>query len=245
MCNHARLIIGIRRCPPVWSEVMRTRCRNFYLESAASEQLSISGVRSDMDHKSKDQVVGAGGEQVKGSQDQWAMRRSVGSADGDNDYLSLLLNTLDRIGCGGLILDRNQKLISANSVAVEILKRRNLPTEGSSFTSAVEELLRSLSASSAPDEAAWVTAWREYEQPLAVFRVPSNEANHVILVLVDIQTRLQPNARVLRQMFGLTSAESKLASGIALGFSPEDLSQRFGVQKTTVRTQLASVFSKT
>ena len=148
------------------------------------------------------------------------MRRSAGSADGDNDYRSLLLNTLDRIGCGGLILDRNQKLISANAVAVEILKRRNLPTEGSSFTSAVEELLRSLSASSAHDEAAWVTAWRDYEQPLAVFRVPSNEANHVILVLVDIQTRLQPNARVLRQMFGLTSAKStrfRNCSGVFTG----------------------------
>jgi DNA-binding CsgD family transcriptional regulator len=161
----------------------------------------------------------------------------------DIPYKQVLLETLDRIGCGGLVLDSHNNVSTANSVAIEIIRRwSNSPLEGDDeLAKAISQLLITMSPPSTEDDR--MTAWQNSEYPLAIFRVPTGE--DVVMVLVDLGTSLQPSAKTLRRMFKLTSAESKLALGVARGSSPDELAQEIGVRKTTVRSQLASVFSKT
>jgi DNA-binding CsgD family transcriptional regulator len=161
----------------------------------------------------------------------------------DVPYKQVLLETLDRIGCGGLVLDSHNNVSATNSVALDIIRRwTDSPLQGDDeLAKAVRQLLFAMSSPSTGED--WMTAWQNSEQPLAIFRVPTGE--DTVLVLVDLGSRLQPSAKALRGMFGLTSAESNLALGLARGFSPDELAHQIGVRKNTVRSQLAGVFSKT
>jgi DNA-binding CsgD family transcriptional regulator len=163
------------------------------------------------------------------------------------EYRTLLLETLDRIGCGGVVLDGEQNVVAVSAVAIDILKRRiDGHTEKSDADEAkiASRITQFLNAIALPrEEEDWVTVWQSAENPLAIIRIPTGE--DTVLMLVDVGTRLQPSTETLRRMFGLTSAESKLALGLASGSSPNDLALQIGVRKTTIRSQLASVFSKT
>jgi DNA-binding CsgD family transcriptional regulator len=147
-------------------------------------------------------------------------------------YREVLLETLDRMGCGGVILDTNGELIASNSVAMEIAKRRGSPET---------ELLNAIYLPQGAND--WVTSWQETEHPLAVVRIPAEQ--DIVLLVVDLEKPLLPSTQLLRRIFGLTPAESKVVYGLASGFSPNDVANNHGVRKTTVRTQLASVFAKT
>jgi hypothetical protein len=154
----------------------------------------------------------------------------------EDDFKKLLLDTLDRIGCGGLILDHNNRIIGNNQVAVAILKRRSkLPTDNFDVMTAVKALLRSMEP--APGEAAtWVSAWEGLDHPLAIFPVPSGDS--LVLIIVDIGISFPPKATMLRRMFRIPSADSGLACGIALGLSPAVLAETLGAEKTTARPRI-------
>jgi DNA-binding CsgD family transcriptional regulator len=66
-----------------------------------------------------------------------------------------------------------------------------------------------------------------------------------MLILVDTDTYLLPKPLTLQRLFGLTSAEIRVAAGIAAGMSLTDLADLQQVSRATVRTQLAAVFRKT
>jgi DNA-binding CsgD family transcriptional regulator len=158
-------------------------------------------------------------------------------------YRELVLDILDRIGCGAVVLDNNRDVVAINSVAIEIVNRRIPNFADGSYSGAVKAIKKLLDSTCWPLDNDWVPAWQRTDNPLALIRIPSKE--DIVLVLVDVGSRLQPSKGTLRRLFGLTSAESKLALGLAAGSSPDELAREIGVRKTTVRTQLASVFSKT
>ena len=54
-----------------------------------------------------------------------------------------------------------------------------------------------------------------------------------------------PNEAQLRSLFGLTPSEARLAQLLACGDTVEEVAQALGVKLTTVRSQLAVIFSKT
>jgi DNA-binding CsgD family transcriptional regulator/PAS domain-containing protein len=53
------------------------------------------------------------------------------------------------------------------------------------------------------------------------------------------------SAEVLRQLFGLTPSESRVAIALAQGLALEDMARRFGIGLGTVRTHLKSAMAKT
>jgi DNA-binding CsgD family transcriptional regulator len=65
-----------------------------------------------------------------------------------------------------------------------------------------------------------------------------------LVVLADPEAR-HPSADLLRQLFGLTSAEARVVSALARGQSLERIAASTGVSRNTLRTQLASAFGKT
>ena len=70
---------------------------------------------------------------------------------------------------------------------------------------------------------------------------------------VDGQVRLRLSSLKPRQgsadrfadLFGLTRAEARLAEALLEGCDPGDCASRFGVSKTTIRSQLGALFDKT
>jgi DNA-binding CsgD family transcriptional regulator len=54
-----------------------------------------------------------------------------------------------------------------------------------------------------------------------------------------------PPAQSLQECFDLTSAEVKLAQGLARGLSLEEAARHLNIKMSTARTQLASIFAKT
>ena len=68
-----------------------------------------------------------------------------------------------------------------------------------------------------------------------------------ILFIAPMQPPPQyaPNPQLLQQMFGLSPAEARVASGIAARQTVESMATDFGVRPDTVRCQLKSVLAKT
>jgi DNA-binding CsgD family transcriptional regulator len=66
-----------------------------------------------------------------------------------------------------------------------------------------------------------------------------------LLVISDLHNRSQPPASALAKIFGLTPAETRLASIMAAGISIERAVDQLGLSRATVRNQLKVVFAKT
>lgn len=66
-----------------------------------------------------------------------------------------------------------------------------------------------------------------------------------ILVLRDLEVSRRPPVEILSAAFSLTAAEARVASMIAAGFSPEEISDELMLSRETVRNQLKAVFGKT
>lgn len=70
-------------------------------------------------------------------------------------------------------------------------------------------------------------------------------AARMLLLVNDPEARADADIDLLRQVFGLTPAEARLAARIATGASLEEIAAVLGVTVATARTQLRSVFAKT
>jgi DNA-binding CsgD family transcriptional regulator len=65
------------------------------------------------------------------------------------------------------------------------------------------------------------------------------------LILVDPYEPCEPAAGLLRQMFGFTSAKSRLAKQLLQGRGLGEIAASSGVAEATIRTQMKSVLQKT
>jgi DNA-binding CsgD family transcriptional regulator len=66
-----------------------------------------------------------------------------------------------------------------------------------------------------------------------------------LIIILDLETRAAPAETHMQRVFGLTSAESRLAVQLARGEALETAADLLQVSKETVRTQLKAVFAKT
>jgi DNA-binding CsgD family transcriptional regulator len=99
-----------------------------------------------------------------------------------------------------------------------------------------------------------LTVHREHEaKSLTVLCVPLGESRRwsldrqptVLLLLSDTARSTRASADLLRDLFGLTPAETRLAIRLGGGMSLTDAAAELGVAKATVRSQLNAVFQKT
>lgn len=73
----------------------------------------------------------------------------------------------------------------------------------------------------------------------------SNLNLHSILLLTDLGKSVTPSAARLRQVFGLTSAETRLAELLLRGETLGEASAELGLSLETARTQLKNIFLRT
>jgi DNA-binding CsgD family transcriptional regulator len=72
---------------------------------------------------------------------------------------------------------------------------------------------------------------------------PVDGRRFAMIVLVD-PARHCPSARDLTEFFGLSPAEARVAAALMIGKSLSNIAATYGVQITTVRTQLRSILRK-
>jgi DNA-binding CsgD family transcriptional regulator len=85
---------------------------------------------------------------------------------------------------------------------------------------------------------AHIMRWKR--QPGDVFGAPA-----VLLILVHVGARAVPDDGLLNMLFDLTPAEARLLQALAGGSRLQSYAESVGVQTSTVRTQLTSIFNKT
>ncbi|UVK51338.1 helix-turn-helix transcriptional regulator [Mesorhizobium sp. AR02] len=161
--------------------------------------------------------------------------------------LECITGMLDRIGCGYLVLDRDRKVIEWNAAAQDTLER-----QGEAAGTAVElaaglrRLVANVPVHLQPGSLSWVVIRSRGDRPVIL-----NETGVVtpdgtsIVALLDRENTSAANPQTLQRMFGLTSAETQLALRLAQGDAPLEIARSWHLSRTTIRSQLASLFAKT
>ena len=166
-----------------------------------------------------------------------------------------LLQVLDRLGCGGIILSTGGQVLAINIGAQRILQEtfglsdpevEALDGEGREF---VKRLLRRGRSRIHVDSESWILVEREGRRPLIMNAAPvpvlDEEGPHTVLMLLDLDATPQANRLALERIFHLTPTESRVATMLAGGATLAEAAEAQGVSVATVRTQLKAIFAKT
>jgi DNA-binding CsgD family transcriptional regulator len=171
---------------------------------------------------------------------------------------------IDSIGIGVALVDAGSNIMATNAIGRKILLGRNGLHIVNGRLTASAPMARVLDQAVRAAAEAQTTAAREHGQPLALDRPgksspltliirpgPSVQAVHAplrrsaIVVMRDPDTRASVSASVVGELFGLTPAESQLATYLAQGSDLEEAARELGIRRNTVRSQLQSIFMKT
>lgn len=81
--------------------------------------------------------------------------------------------------------------------------------------------------------------------PVRGLELEGGQFVRAVVFVTDPTEQIRPTPETLRILFGLTPAECRLASLLADGRSPTEIAEMLAVSKNTLKSQLASIFSKT
>lgn len=147
-----------------------------------------------------------------------------------------------------------QRLASANDGLR--IRHDMLEADRSKETSAIRHAIRCAAAGArgrvAPVPDLIAVPRRSLRRPFLVWIAPlpagslQDEENELLAVFViDPDAESISPERALRQLFGLTPAESRLANALLQAEDLSSAAETFGISRNTARSQLQSIFSKT
>jgi len=175
----------------------------------------------------------------------------------ESDQLSEIL---DQLAFSMFVLDRDHFVIRHNRNAADLMKSKSvLKIEAGRLTT-----VRELDAQRFRQylDRLFIPATQMSERLLSLQKrssanhyqvcgngLPGSENKHrvdaIVLTIIDpVQTTPVP-AQVLRSLYALTRAESKLAEALINGYTLEQYAEESGTKMTTTRTHLRSIFQKT
>lgn len=178
---------------------------------------------------------------------------------------ALALGAIDKLADGVIFATADGSVTNLNAAAERLLmsahaglsvRQGRLRCASAALTS---NLQRVIARASGTDKASGrqggaLTVHRGHgDKPLTVFCVPLVEARRwsfdlhpsVLLLVSDTSRNMRAPVDLLRDLFGLTLAEARLATRLGDGISLTDAAAELGVAKATVRSQLNAVFQKT
>ncbi|OCC22599.1 LuxR family transcriptional regulator [Croceicoccus estronivorus] len=160
------------------------------------------------------------------------------------------------LGLALLVLDRNYRIVSSNALAERFLDEgEGLKRSGERLTIEAAEPRKTIDRLLAePEKQDKVTRFR-VERPergdlIATARTLDLPAIHsgtgalaLFLALPGEESPLEPET--VRELFGLTMAEARLAVILGQGVSLVEAAKRLGITHNTAKTQLRAIFAKT
>ena len=176
----------------------------------------------------------------------------------DQIHGSALLQAMDRLPYGVLLLDATLRILEASTLARELLSRRsglhadggllgfNDPRDMRAFAERLDEK---------PGKAQLehlLIARRGDAPPLSLLVVPLAPSQQMwmgasgrwLVLLFDPEAPQPAADATLQQTFNLSRAESALARRIAMGMTVTEAAAQLGISMNTARTQLKSMFAK-
>jgi DNA-binding CsgD family transcriptional regulator len=174
-------------------------------------------------------------------------------------YAAGLAEAFDILGFAAVMLDNCGRVISANRTAkttltteLRIVRGRLTASDRETSKKILQLVDQATSSREGPALRSPVAVPRRARRPLVVYafrlageaRGRSSSARALILIL-DFEARPAPAETHLQHIFGLTSAESRLAVQLARGAPLKTAANALEVAKETARTQLRAVFAKT
>lgn len=158
-----------------------------------------------------------------------------------------ILGVLDRIGCGYVVLDRHRTPIQWNLAAWAYLVSEDERSGAAKQISAgLRRLFPLISTQFPVGSLSWIVTPCKGGKP-QVLRdsLHSTQDGTCIIAMLDRDAKVEPSSETLQHMFGLTGAETQLALRLAQGHAPLDIARSWHLSRTTIRSQLASLFQKT
>jgi DNA-binding CsgD family transcriptional regulator len=157
-----------------------------------------------------------------------------------------LRGVLARIGCGQVLLrcGRVVELSPAGRAILERESRANASHE--TLYGAVKELVSRAGAQFPAGSTSWLATSTKEGFTALINQVANAWSDETIaLILLDLDAHPEPSPRTLQRLFGFTAAETQLAIELARGNNLIDIARARRLSRTTVRSQLASLFVKT
>jgi DNA-binding CsgD family transcriptional regulator len=172
---------------------------------------------------------------------------------------SIASQALDQLASGVIIADADGRVVETNRVAERILLRNDgLMIRGmrlKALRAADDAKLGSLLAAVAADTQVGASirsmligrAGSPTAYALTISHIPKDLAPYarpLAMILLADPDAVVAEPLDLVELFGLSPAESRLAAALMRGKKLRDISTDFGVQVTTLRTQLSSILKK-
>jgi DNA-binding CsgD family transcriptional regulator len=170
------------------------------------------------------------------------------TVDRQSDHELTILTLIERLGCGCVIVDKYRRIIEANTAAQRILDRTDGSTIDNStrYQYVLSELIERGGVRLKTGSLIWIATSSKRGVTVALDHVHHFTADLIsIIVLLDLDTFPTPNPTTLKLLFGLTFAEARLAFHLAQGRTPNEIAKILRVSRTTIRSQLGAIFSKT
>ncbi|MGF1620433.1 MAG: helix-turn-helix transcriptional regulator [Rhodomicrobiaceae bacterium] len=170
------------------------------------------------------------------------------------------LATLERIGRAALMVDANGRVIRTNAAAEALfddelaVRQRGLVASDADSNREIQKLFAFIRAEDVLGGASppQVIIRRRERRPLVMealrlgtLATGTFGQTGTLLIITEIERRLIPPEDLLRQVFGLTSAEARLARRLAGGERIQGAAENLGITKNTARFQLKIIFAKT
>lgn len=167
----------------------------------------------------------------------------------------LLEDALDADPTAQFLLDGRGRILHMNSAAGLLIVRRDCITT-------VQGRLVAIDPSKAPVLAAMIAAAaraggrrgdalsipKENGRPYQILIVPLGElrGGQLLVTISDPDAEApQDLGTLLQKLYGLTAAEARVCLALLEDMNPSEIAERFGVSRTTVVSQLRSIFGKT
>lgn len=180
-----------------------------------------------------------------------------------NCRFSTVIELMDRLPFGLLLVDRDRRIIESSQPARITLARHDGVFSRSGILQCVDnrhtaDLIRLIQSGSSDPESSSaggsITIRRGgSEKPLILSVIPISIADalyispHVAacVVIFDPNSAVEATPAVIRQSLGVSPAEARLVAALSQGFSLKEAADQLCVTINTARTQLKSVFAKT
>jgi DNA-binding CsgD family transcriptional regulator len=174
--------------------------------------------------------------------------------------LTGLTNVLGLINQPALALDRSGFVLDMNPCAEQVfddeicVRHRRLRIHDKRANSALDTFIDQMRTT--PDTARLavlpIAVRRSGKMPVVIRILPVGGAARTpflgaraLLILSDLDVQREPDSATIAQAFGLSPAETRLASLIARGLSPRQAAEELGVAYETARARLKAVLVKT
>ncbi len=182
------------------------------------------------------------------------------------DLLSAGLEALDLLNIGLLVCSASAELLVANQTAEQILRAQDgleLDADGTLTTTyderaSLRDMVRSVAKTAHTPEvvhrdSAFAVQRSAGKRPLTLFvravntksDAPSPNEAAVLVMILDSAQPVDTAEAELKQLYGFTATEARLANHLMEGLSLEECCDAMGIRRTTARMHLRNIFAKT